>query len=91
MPLVTDPKARAELERQFREHYTRTNVKSPGECPEMPAQTACRLSARAMIEDKIHRLRAQADGLEALSKALPLELTREADEALWQLLCNVRF
>jgi hypothetical protein len=44
-----------------------------------------RVSARSAIEDRARRLRREATMLEALSRALPVELSAAADEALWQL------
>lgn len=47
---------------------------------------AARQSARGVLSDRVQRLRREADQLEALSRALPEELPRGADEALWELL-----
>lgn len=49
----------------------------------------CRMNAKSSLEDKIYRLRARADMLEALLKAIP-DLEGQADEALWQLICDSR-
>lgn len=46
---------------------------------------AMRQSARGVLEDRIAKLRREADHLEALKNALP-ELEGEADAALWDLL-----
>lgn len=51
---------------------------------------AMRPSARAALREKIERLRVEAAGLEALDRALPLELPPAADEALWTLLVSSR-
>lgn len=45
----------------------------------------CRMTARGQIEQRIGRLRREADNLEALLKALPMELPPAADEALWTM------
>jgi len=50
-----------------------------------------RMTARVAIKDRIRRLRREADGLEALLKAIdPMgkedRLTPEADEALWSMM-----
>lgn len=52
-------------------------------------QTDCRSARtnfRGVLIDKINRLRREADDLEELAKALPLELPYKADEAMWRLL-----
>lgn len=51
---------------------------------------AMRQSARGVLEDLIRRKRREADSLDALCRQLPLELSPEADEALWQVLCQHR-
>lgn len=51
---------------------------------------AHRANARSMLENRAADLRRRADMLDALSKALPLELPQEADEALWLLMANYR-
>ena len=50
------------------------------------AGSASRMNARATLQDRIERLRREADQLEALSNLLPLQIPPEADVALWQLL-----
>lgn len=49
-----------------------------------------RLIARDYITDKIGRLRRRADYLQAISDAMPKELTREQDAALYELISEVR-
>lgn len=49
-----------------------------------------RMSARAILEQRIARLRSEAERLEALLRALPMELPPAADEALWDLVCRAR-
>ena len=46
-----------------------------------------RQSAIGVLDDRIARLRREADELEALKRALP-ELGAEADYALWRVLCD---
>lgn len=55
------------------------NVMTPG-----------RMSARTMLRERIERLQRQVKQLEALDKALPLELPQDADEALWEMLLRSR-
>jgi hypothetical protein len=45
-----------------------------------------RPSAKAALRERIANLRREADRLEALSKALPEEMPRQADDALFDLL-----
>jgi hypothetical protein len=45
-----------------------------------------RPSAKAALRERIANLRREADRLEVLSKALPEELPRQADDALFDLL-----
>lgn len=47
-----------------------------------------RQSAKGVLRDRIHRLRREAEQLEALAKALPEELPQRADQALWDLLIS---
>lgn len=47
---------------------------------------ASRLKARHFIEERVGKLRREANKLEELLKALPLELPHDADEALWTIL-----
>lgn len=47
---------------------------------------ACRMSARSLMEQKACELEQRARRLRMLSRALPLELPIEADDALFQLL-----
>lgn len=54
------------------------------------ANCAVRMSARAMLESKIHEFESRAESLRSLSRSLPLELPREADEALFSMLVAVR-
>lgn len=44
-----------------------------------------RENARSLIERRIAKLEAEAHALRELSKALPLELSPAADQALWNL------
>jgi hypothetical protein len=46
---------------------------------------AYRSSAKMCIEDRIFRLRSEAESLEALLRSLPLELPDAADEGLYRL------
>ena len=48
-------------------------------------QCAGRDSGRAIIRRQIERYRQNADSLEMLLGLLPDELTREQDEAIWQI------
>jgi len=50
-------------------------------------QEACRMNARGVIMEKVERLRRDANNLEELARSLPDNLHRDADEALWQLVC----
>lgn len=52
----------------------------------MLGECTARQSARGVLRDRANRMRREADQLEALSRALPEELPRGADEALWELL-----
>lgn len=54
------------------------------------SEMAARMTARGELEAKIQRLRNEANYLEALLKALPPELPRDADHALWALVIGVR-
>jgi hypothetical protein len=47
--------------------------------------TGGRQSARGMIEDRLSRAEKEVAGLRALLNALPMQLTPDADEALWSL------
>ena len=49
-----------------------------------------RMTARAAIELEIERLDRKAAALRSLLKALPQELPMHADEALWQLVMEIR-
>lgn len=50
------------------------------------AGSPTRMNARATLQDRIQRLRREADHLEALNNLLPMQIPPEADEALWLLL-----
>ena len=70
----------------------RDEIKVP---PEIMGKTlggceAARESAVGVIEGHVRYLRKQADGLEALVNQLPRQLSREADEALWQIAIGLR-
>ena len=70
----------------------RDEIKVP---PEMIRKTlgdceAARESAVGVLEGHVRYLRRQADGLEALINQLPRQLSREADEALWQIAIGLR-
>lgn len=49
-----------------------------------------RESARGILERRIHEFERKAIALRELSNALPLNLPPMADEALWQMLVNIR-
>lgn len=49
-----------------------------------------RQSAKSVLREHIHRLRREADRLEALAEALPEKLPHLADSALWDLLISAR-
>lgn len=49
-----------------------------------------RKSARSLLNERVCALRRQADDLEILSEQLPQVLSREADQALWRILCGSR-
>lgn len=49
------------------------------------AVESCRQSARAVLDDQIHRLRQELGGLECLRDTLPKVLSPEQDEKLWHL------
>lgn len=49
-----------------------------------------RQSAKGVIRDRARHLRAEADRLEALARALPEEMPPQADQALWDLAINSR-
>jgi hypothetical protein len=49
-----------------------------------------RHTIRNLIDMEIYRLRDRLEGLEALKKALPMELSRIADEALLNLIYDKR-
>jgi hypothetical protein len=52
---------------------------------------ACgRQSAKGVIRDRVRQLRAEADRLDALARALPEELPPQADQALWDIAINAR-
>lgn len=63
------------------------NQQSQKACDSDP-MAACRQSAKGMLEERIYRLRRQANRLESLLNTLPGVLPKEADEALWDLLLN---
>lgn len=64
-------------------------AKAPEATPEHQC-TMQRMSARNELCMMIDRLRRKASELEALSRALPVELPPAADEALWNLLQIVK-
>lgn len=49
-----------------------------------------RMNARAALQRRVARLRYEADALEALLRALPMELPEHADFALWDLAMKAR-
>lgn len=53
-------------------------------------QSPSRLMASAALDAAIQALLRRAQGLTALRKALPLELPKDAEEALWELLAGIR-
>jgi hypothetical protein len=54
--------------------------------------TCCsRQSAKAVLKDKIHRLRNKANNLEILCNTLPEVLSSEQDEAIWSLAVEINF
>jgi hypothetical protein len=57
-----------------------------------PTMNACagRMSARNVLIDRANRLRREADGLMALSRAIPENFPHDADEALWELAIGSR-
>jgi hypothetical protein len=50
------------------------------------SQALLRPNSRELLLQKIHLLRREANSLEALNRALPLELSPAADDALFELL-----
>lgn len=50
--------------------------------------SGCRMSAKAVLKNRIEHLRAQADKLEALHDSLPEKMPLMADEALWSLVID---
>ena len=47
-----------------------------------------RMTARTLIQDRIQKLRREADGLESLLRSIPEQMPPEADEALWAAMCK---
>jgi hypothetical protein len=68
-----DPEKEAEIRRR--------NEQSP-----LNTMTPHRATARDLLRHRIEQLRSQARALEALDKALPLELAPDADAGLLNLL-----
>ena len=62
-------------------------LEQPGQQADEPA---CRRTARSALVYRIEELRRQAEQLEHLSNALPMQLGAEADEALWRLIISSR-
>lgn len=66
--------------------YTRTTVAGVSETMGIVgAGSPCRQSAKAVLEDQIHRVRQQLIGLETLRDCLPTQLSPEQDHKLWSL------
>lgn len=65
---------------------------APDESSAEPSQAhvAMRQTARGALEEIIRDGRRRVAALEALSRALPLQLDPAADEALWQILVERR-
>lgn len=53
-----------------------------------PMSNCGRPGAREIIDTHIKRLRQEADSLTALSEALPMVMSPEADAALWELVSS---
>jgi hypothetical protein len=51
---------------------------------------AGRESALGILDTHIKRREMELIGLRALRRSLPQEMSREADEALWSILCQYR-
>jgi len=49
---------------------------------------AYRESGRRIIEEKIKRLRRQADNLEKILEMIPQQPTKEEDESIWEVFVN---
>ena len=73
----------------------RRQYRSAAEADDRP-QAECsqpmptRLTSREAIYHKVEQLRRQANQLEALARAIPQDITHEADVALHELLCCIR-
>ena len=52
-----------------------------------PQDTAYRMSGKGAMQEEISKLRRRANGLERLHNAIPDEISEEADQALWGLIC----
>ncbi len=52
--------------------------------------TICRMSAKGFIDDKIHRLERQISNLKTLKNLLPSEMNSHQDEAVWNIICELR-
>jgi hypothetical protein len=54
------------------------------------AAYASRQSGKSALFERIHRLRMEADSLQALHDSLPSVMTQDADEGLWNLVVKAR-
>lgn len=50
---------------------------------------AMRQTAKSVIEDYAKRHRLRAEQLETLSATLPETLTKEQDDAIWSIICDL--
>lgn len=67
-------------------------ARAPREAASPPLDTCAqaRMTARSLLEQRLHGLHHEARCLEALLKALPQELPEQADLALWDLALKAR-
>lgn len=72
-----------------RDRQYRSSEESSEAVSQCGQPTPMRMPARDVIYHHVERLRRQANQLEALARAIPQDITHEADEALHELLCCV--
>ncbi len=67
-------------------------MKEQGDTAETPndqLSMGCRQTGKAVLSDLARRHRARADNLETFLAILPAEITKEQDEALWEIVCSL--
>jgi hypothetical protein len=75
--------------REAESNYQTRGLHPVADCAQSGA-SACRMSARAVLEQRYEALLREANGLHALLQALPGSMGPAAEEALWKIVIEQR-